>query len=112
MSTSPKNDNLLRSIFEVLISHGLEGFNPVFQTLLNEAMKAERSEFLNAAPYERNASRKGYANGYKGKTLCTRIGEMRVRIPQVRGLSFYPQSLDKGCRSEVALVSGHLKTRH
>jgi transposase-like protein len=103
MSTSPKNDNLLRSIFEVLISHGFEGFNPVLQTLLNEVMKAERSEFLNAAPYERSASRKGHANGYKGKTLYTRVGEMRVRIPQVRGLSFYPQSLDKGCRSEVAL---------
>jgi hypothetical protein len=43
MSTSPKNDNLLRSIFEVLISHGFEGFNPVLQTLLNEVMKAERS---------------------------------------------------------------------
>ena len=28
---------------------------------------------------------------------------MELKIPQVRGLSFYPQSLEKGCRSEKAL---------
>jgi len=31
------------------------------------------------------------------------MGSLTVEIPQVRGLQFYPQSLEKGCRSEKAL---------
>ena len=31
------------------------------------------------------------------------MGELRLEIPQVRGLRFYPQSLERGCRSEKAL---------
>ena len=37
------------------------------------------------------------------QSIATRVGELRLKIPQVRGLSFYPQSLEKGCRSEKAL---------
>ena len=31
------------------------------------------------------------------------MGELRLEIPQVRGLRFYPKSLERGCRSEKAL---------
>ena len=96
-------DKVLREICEVLISNGLSGASEVLEKLLNEAMKIERSEFLRAKPYERTEEREGYANGYKPKTLLTRTGEMRVEIPQVRGLKFYPRSLERGCRSERAL---------
>ena len=67
------------------------------------SMGLERSEFLGAEPYERTSQRRGHANGYKDKKIATRVGELRLKIPQVRGLSFYPQSLEKGCRSEKAL---------
>jgi len=40
--------------------------------LLNSAMVAERSDYLGAAPYERNVNRVSYANGYKDKALKTR----------------------------------------
>ena len=67
MSTSPKENNLLKEIFEVLISHGFEGFKPVFEVLMNEAMKVERSGVLSAEPYERSADRQGYTLGGGGK---------------------------------------------
>ena len=66
-------------------------------------MRRERSEALKALPYERTEERQGYANGYKPKTVETRMGSVTVEIPQVRGISFYPRSLEKGCRSERAL---------
>lgn len=103
MTTSPLQDTLLEEVVNCLMEHGPEAFKPVLEWLLNEAMRAERSQFLEAEPYERNENRRGYANGYKPKTLQTRVGSMQVRIPQVRGLSFYPRSLERGCRSEVAL---------
>lgn len=103
MPTSLDKNNLLQKILEVLISEGVEGFKPILEWLLNEAMKMERSNFLGADHYERSPERKGYANGFKEKSILTRHGKSLVRIPQVRGLSFYPSSLEKGCKSEVAL---------
>ena len=86
-----------------MIEEGTEAFRKVLEKLFNLAMGVERSEFLGAAPYERTSQRRGHANGYKDKKISTRVGELRLKIPQVRGLSFYPQSLEKGCRSEKAL---------
>jgi transposase-like protein len=93
---------------ETLIAHGLEEMAEVFSVLLNEAMKLERSKFLQAAPFERTEGRRGYANGYKDKTLRSRLGALGLRIPQVRetadGETFYPQALERGLRSERALT--------
>jgi len=91
------------SILETVIDQGLDGILPAMKLLFDFAMQQERSEFLKAEPYERNEERIGYANGYKPKTVYTRMGPLTVEIPQVRGLRFYPQSLEKGCRSEKAL---------
>ncbi len=90
-------------VMEALSTHGLEGISKVVATLLNETMKAERSTALGAKPYERNNERKGYANGFKPKTVLTRYGKLELQIPQARGLLFYPKSLERGCRSEKAL---------
>lgn len=77
----------------------------VMRVLLNHAMQAERSKALGAGPYERSTNRKGHANGFKPKTLQTRLGELTVDVPQVRGeLDFYPSALERGARSERALT--------
>lgn len=55
-------------------------------------------------PYERTEERRGYANGFKPKTMTTRIGKVIFAVPQVRDGSFYPQALEKGLRSERALM--------
>lgn len=93
---------------KLLAENGFDGMAEAMQTLLNEAMKCERTEFLGAGHYERNEGRQGYANGYKQKRVKTRIGELDLAVPKVRGLeegseSFYPRSLERGVRSERAL---------
>lgn len=95
--------NEKKTILEHLFSDGIQNLKPLIETLLNEAMKLEREQVLNAAPYERKTERVGYANGFKERGYTTRMGTMRVQIPQVRGLSFYPCCLEKGERSERAL---------
>lgn len=83
---------------------GADRFARLLQLLLNEAMRLERSAALGAAPYERTEERKGYANGYKPKTLATRLGALELQVPQVRGeVEFYPSALERGVRSERAL---------
>jgi putative transposase len=88
------------------ISHnGSEGLTEALRLLLNQAMVIERSEVLGAKPYERCETRKGYANGFKPKTIQNRLGQMIVDIPQVRGeIDFYPSALERGQRSERALT--------
>jgi len=99
----------IEHVLEVLTEHGLEGMAEAIQTLMNAAMKLERSEFLRAAPGERSDERIGHANGFKGKRVKSRVGELALRVPQVRALpegeavSFYPKSLERGLRSERAL---------
>ncbi len=92
-----------REILAELIEEGTEAFRGILEKLFNVAMQLERSEFLGAEAYERTASRRGYRNGFKGKRIQTRVGELHLEIPQVRGLRFYPKSLERGCRSEKAL---------
>jgi putative transposase len=56
------------------------------------ALRAERAHVLGAAEYERSDKRRGYANGFKSRTVETRLGFMTVQVPQVRGdVEFYPQ---------------------
>jgi transposase-like protein len=47
--------------------------------------------------------RTDYANGFKPKTVMTRVGELTFDVPQVRGGGFYPSALEKGSRTEQAL---------
>jgi len=89
---------------ELLIENGFDRMADVLKILLNEAMKIEREDALAAGAYQRTPERKGYANGYKPKTVDTRMGRITVDVPQVRGdIDFYPSALEKGCRSERAL---------
>jgi transposase-like protein len=67
-------------------------------------MQIERENFLGAKPYEHCLERQGHANGYKPKTVKTRVGEVTFDIPQVREGGFYPRSLEKGMRSERAIL--------
>jgi transposase-like protein len=92
-----------QEILELLAEHGFEGMARAMQTLLNEAMKLERSEVLGAQPYQRTHERRGWANGYKPKTVETRVGRIELAVPQTRGVPFYPTALERGTRSERAL---------
>jgi transposase-like protein len=66
-------------------------------------MLLERERYLSARPYERTEERIDYANGFKPKTVQSRIGELEFSVPQTRQSGFYPNSLEKGLRSERAL---------
>src|SRR4030067_1957612 len=96
-----QNDYTLTS---ALAEKGLEAVPELLRFLINNAMQAERAKYLQAAEYERTEDRTGHANGYKPKTVKTRVGEITFAIPQEREGGFYPAALEKGLRSERALV--------
>jgi transposase-like protein len=95
---------LPREYLEQFIEQGFDGLPDLIRIMVNEAMRIERENFLGAKAYERSEERQGHANGYKPKTVKTRVGEVTFDIPQVREGGFYPRSLEKGMRSERALL--------
>ena len=95
--------NPLDQMIQVLDEHGFDGMARAMEILVNEAMKIERSEVLGATPYQRTSERTGHANGFKPKTVNTRVGKVELQVPQTRGVDFYPKSLERGVRSERAL---------
>ncbi len=96
-------DTQFGELLELVTEKGLDGISEPAAILLNLAMRLEREQYLQAGAYERSADRVDYANGFKSRSIKTRIGELSLQIPQVRNGGFYPQSLEKGIRSERAL---------
>jgi putative transposase len=101
--THQNESNPLEQMIQVLDEHGFDGMARAIGILVNEAMKIERADVLGAKPYERTETRRGYANGFKPKTLATRVGKVELQVPQTRDIEFYPKSLERGVRSERAL---------
>jgi len=102
--TRNEHFNAGEAALQMIFEHGMDGLSEAFRILLNEAMVIERSQALGAAPFERTEARTGYANGFKDKSVKTRLGKIRFDIPQTRGVEFYPSALERGLRSERALT--------
>ena len=103
MTLDQSNNNLMFEIFESLNAQDPSSVRQVLETLYNGVMRLERDQHLGAGAHERSESRRGYANGFKSKTLKTRMGALDLSVPQTRDTEFYPACLEKGCRSERAL---------
>ena len=101
--THQEHPTILEHVLELLTENGFDGMADACRVLYNEAMKIERADVLHAQPYERTDRRRGYANGFKPKTIQTRLGTIALAIPQTRGVEFYPQAIERGERSERAL---------
>lgn len=91
-------------LLEQIASDGFDKLPELIRIVVNAAMQAERQQYLGAAPYQRTPERQDQANGYKPKTVKTRLGEITFDVPQVRKGDFYPEALEKGLRSERALT--------
>jgi len=102
--TYPSDFTLPKEMLEEIATQGLDYLPELIRLVINTAMKAERQQYLGVAPYERSAERRDQGNGFKPKSMQTRLGDIQFAIPQVRTGAFYPQALEKGLRSERALT--------
>jgi transposase-like protein len=80
----------MRKLLEVMI-----------QKILDEEMKS----FIGADLYERSEERRGYRNGYKSRTLKTRVGKIELNVPQERDGKFSSTVFERYRRSEKAFVA-------
>ena len=71
---------------------------------IQNLMELERDEHIGVGNYERGEERRSQRNGFKSRTLYTRVGTMVLQVPQARDGAFYPSILERYQRSEKALV--------
>ena len=55
-----RHGNAFDDAMEMLIENGFDGMAEVLRILMNEAMKIEREDALEARAYQRTPDRKGY----------------------------------------------------
>ena len=102
MTHQSQSSELIQAV-KLLAENGFQGMANAIEILLNEAMKLERTEYFGSQPYERSSQRRSHANGFKEKTVSSRLGKLELRVPQTRDSQFYPSALERGERSERAL---------
>ena len=80
-------------------------FKAMLEVVAQRVMEEELALHLGAERHERTEDRKGHRNGYKARSLKTRVGELALRVPQARGTEPYsPLLFAKWERSERALL--------
>jgi transposase-like protein len=83
---------------------GDKGMSQLLEQVLNQVLKAQASEQLQAEPYERSEERQGYRNGTRPHPLTTRIGTLTLRVPRLRNGNFSTELFARYQRSEQALL--------
>ena len=75
------------------------------ELVLQRLMDAEAEQRCGAGRHERSEGRVNQRNGYRERTLETRLGTMDLRIPKLRTGSYLPSFLEPRKASEQALVA-------
>src|SRR5689334_20431637 len=75
------------------------------ETVLQILMEADVEGVIGAARYERSGERTTWRNGYRERTLDTRLGQLNLKIPKLRTGSYFPPFLEARKTAERALVA-------
>jgi len=102
--THRKQDIELAEILQATCADGDDPLRALLAHTLQRVLEEEITVFLNADTYERTDKRKGYRNGYKPRTLKTRVGRIELMVPKDREGRFQTELFDKYQRNEKALT--------
>ena len=91
---------------ELLSKSGEADFlRSVAEAVLQLLMEADVEGLIGAGRHERTGERLNYRNGFRDRTLDTRLGTLSLRIPKLRQGSYFPPFLEPRKTTEKALVA-------
>ena len=76
--------------------------NSVEETL-NELLEREASELLKAGRHERTPEREGYRSGHYERNLTTTSGDVRLKVPRLKGMTFETAIIERYRRRESSV---------
>jgi transposase-like protein len=98
------NDSELKEVWQGAVAAGDDGLRRMVERAVQQVLETEMTAFLGVDSYERSDGRRGYRNGYKPRTLKTRVGELELMVPKDRDGQFQSELFERYQRSEKALV--------
>ena len=70
---------------------------------LNELLETEAQKLTQAARYERNEQRQGYRSGHYSRNLTTTSGDVTLKVPKLKGISFETAIIERYRRRESSV---------
>ena len=90
---------------ELLQKHDQGDFlRSIAEAVLQLIMEADVDGLIGAGRHERSGERTTWRNGYRDRSLDTRLGTLNLRVPKLRQGSYFPGFLEARKTSEQALV--------
>jgi putative transposase len=94
------------ALSELLQKSGDSDFlRSVAEAVLQILMETDVEGLIGAGRHERSVDRLNYRNGYRDRSLDTRLGSLQLRIPKLRQGSYFPPFLEPRKTAEKALVA-------
>ena len=91
---------------ELLQKHDQGDFlRSIAEAVLQLIMEADVDGLIGAGRHERSGERTTWRNGYRDRSLDTRLGTLNLRVPKLRQGSYFPGFLEARKTSEQALVA-------
>ena len=95
------DDDILKDLW---LGNKEDGVAKLLEKVFDAVLQSQASEQLNADPYERNDDRTSYRNGYRIRSLTTRVGTLILHVPKFRDGNFSTELFERYQRSEKALI--------
>ena len=89
---------------DLMLGNREDAVSKLLGKVFDAVLKAQASEQLNAEPYERSDDRNSYRNGYRMRSMTTRVGTLVLHVPKFRNGTFSTELFSSYQRSEKALL--------
>ena len=90
------NEELLKNDLKDLVRRTVED-------TLNELLNHEADKLVNAEKYERSELRQGYRSGHYERNFSTTSGDVRLKVPKLKGLQFDMAIIERYKRRESSI---------
>lgn len=104
--TRERDNSGMLSVLQEVSEREPDRLKGIMRIIIEQLLEEEITAFLGAQPHERTEERIGYRNGYKPRTLKTRVGKFELLVPKDREGRFQTSMFERYQRSEKALVLG------
>ena len=94
--TVPLNEGAIKNELKELVRTSVED-------TLNRLLDSEASELLKAGRHERTESREGYRAGHYERNLTTTSGDVKLKVPKLKGVAFETAIIERYRRRESSV---------
>ena len=98
------NEDLIKNNLKDLVRDSAE-------ETLNVLLDHEADELVRAGKYERTGDRKGYRSGHYERNFGTTSGEVKLRVPKLKGIQFETAIIERYKRRECSVENRETRRR-